>query len=67
MQLNPARGRKLVKHITRLSDEHDTGFMQLNPARGRKLTHGKVRHIADGIRVYAAQPREGTETHRAQT
>ena len=36
--------------------------MQLNPARGRKRGHG-LRGTPDGVlRVYAAQPREGTET-----
>ena len=37
-------------------------FMQLNPARGRK--HGnETRTNGDGyVQVYAAQPREGTET-----
>ena len=36
--------------------------MQLNPARGRK--HGnETRTNGDGyVQVYAAQPREGTET-----
>ena len=36
-------------------------FMQLNPARGRKLLAG-LRKILNIIQVYAAQPREGTET-----
>ena len=37
-------------------------FMQLNPARGRKLEEGggEVDHVL--VMVYAAQPREGTET-----
>ena len=38
MQLNPARGRKLVKHLATLRDKHNCRFMQLNPARGRKQT-----------------------------
>ena len=61
MQLNPARGRK---HDSRrpLTQDFPHRFMQLNPARGRKLCilHGAIReHI---LEVYAAQPREGTET-----
>ena len=43
-------------------------FMQLNPARGRKrpnpFSAWSARMIA---RVYAAQPREGTETRRSWT
>ena len=39
--------------------------MQLNPARGRKLTPNdmSIRTWLTGM-VYAAQPREGTETVR---
>ena len=36
-------------------------FMQLNPARGRKHGHA-VPHRRRSPSVYAAQPREGTET-----
>ena len=36
MQLNPARGRKLV-HVDFHIESYQQGFMQLNPARGRKL------------------------------
>ena len=59
MQLNPARGRKPIPGIEdklRLVDR----FMQLNPARGRKpIAPGE----GVGVHaVYAAQPREGTET-----
>ena len=41
-------------------------FMQLNPARGRKLN--RVRHFYPPSwgGVYAAQPREGTETPKPQ-
>ena len=38
------------------------GFMQLNPARGRKLHTACLRYDAQYLVVYAAQPREGTET-----
>ena len=37
-------------------------FMQLNPARGRKLNHLSFSSCLKVIAVYAAQPREGTET-----
>ena len=37
--------------------------MQLNPARGRKLVRRKVDEF-HFLLVYAAQPREGTETRR---
>ena len=91
MQLNPARGRKLV--IRSVSTYCTFArFMQLNPARGRKLEVCRERYGAkkeqglcsstprgDGNQtstdkytrmidwqVYAAQPREGTETTRAR-
>ena len=61
MQLNPARGRK---HSSKPCDSLAvlSRFMQLNPARGRKLrlVVSLSQHIS--IMVYAAQPREGTET-----
>ena len=37
-------------------------FMQLNPARGRKLACLLQLHLPSSLSVYAAQPREGTET-----
>ena len=37
-------------------------FMQLNPARGRKLPTKGVLDVPELLSVYAAQPREGTET-----
>ena len=36
--------------------------MQLNPARGRKLASMTDHQARQKITVYAAQPREGTET-----
>ena len=62
MQLNPARGRK-----QRLRGAASPGqrvwFMQLNPARGRKLVLKVFLKSSEStIPVYAAQPREGTET-----
>ena len=38
------------------------GFMQLNPARGRKLDKPSRSSHYHIVMVYAAQPREGTET-----
>ena len=64
MQLNPARGRKLgcVLYDVLVIDQ---GFMQLNPARGRKpATQSTTNWHSSGVGVYAAQPREGTETNR---
>ena len=49
----------------RLGNKHDRiaqRFMQLNPARGRKLAAPRGRRCAGAVVVYAAQPREGTET-----
>ena len=37
-------------------------FMQLNPARGRKLASLVASTLVSIVSVYAAQPREGTET-----
>ena len=59
MQLNPARGRKQEHKLRSMESCH--GFMQLNPARGRK--RGVLAGDMPAWReVYAAQPREGTET-----
>ena len=59
-------GNWLCWHQTRGTDQR---FMQLNPARGRKLTVGVPPSKIAIPAVYAAQPREGTETllevHRA--
>ena len=61
MQLNPARGRKhfALGFVTAFKK---AGFMQLNPARGRKLVLVLVFQGVINLLVYAAQPREGTET-----
>ena len=62
MQLNPARGRKLPSLWFGMV-WYGLGFMQLNPARGRKQTKGLFEYQGEIlIEVYAAQPREGTET-----
>ena len=61
MQLNPARGRKLDVGLPgplKLLP----GFMQLNPARGRKQYPQALHNRNLWRTVYAAQPREGTET-----
>ena len=61
MQLNPARGRKLVEGFVCIESLIHR-FMQLNPARGRKPLQC-VSCICEICNlVYAAQPREGTET-----
>ena len=43
---------------------HYDRFMQLNPARGRKLVIKALIIFSITVGVYAAQPREGTETLR---
>ena len=60
MQLNPARERKQLG-IAEQQLADGERFMQLNPARGRKLEDPES-HDIRLIEVYAAQPREGTET-----
>ena len=60
MQLNPARGRKLLVCLA-VPHQDRQRFMQLNPARGRKRDILRDLHCVDCV-VYAAQPREGTET-----
>ena len=62
MQLNPARGRKQVAPTA--SSQRSPRFMQLNPARGRKLERASANPRVWHKGVYAAQPREGTETLR---
>ena len=65
MQLNPARGRKLMHEKQPLLESPKQRFMQLNPARGRKLSAITVLPPSKRTKVYAAQPREGTETYRS--
>ena len=62
MQLNPARGRKLALMHERNPIPVCGGFMQLNPARGRKHRCESRQSRLNYLKVYAAQPREGTET-----
>ena|GEM_PF-7067077 len=65
MQLNPARGRKPIESYIWAEQVLVPRFMQLNPARGRKL-NGKIDNGRCPLfKVYAAQPREGTETRRS--
>jgi len=65
MQLNPARGRKLTLYALH-TQLIPLWFMQLNPARGRKqILLVNVMVLFDNT-VYAAQPREGTETPRTR-
>ena len=63
MQLNPARGRKRGEHTDVVNRHITLRFMQLNPARGRKLIQSHACHAGVETEVYAAQPREGTETY----
>ena len=60
MQLNPARGRKLDlgQHG---ATGHDVGLCSSTP-RGDGNKHGSLRRKLSFCKVYAAQPREGTET-----
>ena len=60
MQLNPARGRKPGSAYPTPA-RYPLRFMQLNPARGRK-PGVKLTNERYWAPVYAAQPREGTET-----
>ena len=60
MQLNPARGRKRL--WVSLLSLLVARFMQLNPARERKPIESVYHVLASAHVVYAAQPREGTET-----
>ena len=46
---------------------YDGRFMQLNPARGRKPSRHYGRITLESNEVYAAQPREGTETLQASS
>ena len=61
MQLNPARGRKQDFELLVNVEDFLNGFMQLNPARGRKHSYLLCFSFSK-YAVYAAQPREGTET-----
>ena len=61
MQLNPARGRKQASRRHTLPARLPR-FMQLNPARGRKRILVCLSIPCQDREVYAAQPREGTET-----
>ena len=62
MQLNPARGRKLSVCLCHQPSPFQSRFMQLNPARGRKRVEELKAQLKEANKVYAAQPREGTET-----
>ena len=55
------RGDGNSKFVTKYFIIFCQRFMQLNPARGRKHELGFVNNKEDTM-VYAAQPREGTET-----
>ena len=63
MQLNPARGRKR-QECAYGQGVREQRFMQLNPARGRKHDPNLDVPAVSKCEVYAAQPREGTETKK---
>ena len=63
MQLNPARGRKLIKSL----DIHGMSQFQVYAAQPREGTETIGLGARQGLtteKVYAAQPREGTETSK---
>mgnify|MGYP000844435105 CR=1 FL=1 len=61
MQLNPARGRKLTIKAIWCSEESTLGLCSSTPRGDGNLAN--IRHNNIHCRwVYAAQPREGTET-----
>ena len=61
MQLNPARGRKLVEHNFLLPLGFFCGLCSSTP-RGDGNLLRQVLIFQAPLKVYAAQPREGTET-----
>ena len=58
----PREGTETKSNGMRVPQQHMYGFMQLNLARGRKHGLIHVTHRVYDTLVYAAQPREGTET-----
>ena len=61
MQLNPARGRKLYRHRHK-QNQYDQGLCSSTPRGDGNLMAKSTIAGAHCFRVYAAQPREGTET-----
>ena len=60
----PREGTETRCRRRRYRDGRAPRFMQLNPARGRKLQQRIPNPSISGYAVYAAQPREGTETNK---
>ena len=58
----PREGTETSRGERQMYQAIDARFMQLNPARGRKLSDSVHVIRPEDIQVYAAQPREGTET-----
>ena len=61
MQLNPARGRKLVI-VYRNDPVEDPPVYAAQPREGTETSHCDAHLPRKVLLVYAAQPREGTET-----
>ncbi len=57
MQLNPARGRKLIRNRNLGILQSPSWFMQLNPARGRKLDNGIVCVLFHFLGLCSSTPR----------
>ena len=58
----PREGTETMRWMLRIHRRSIPRFMQLNPARGRKPDEIVSRKGDHFTLVYAAQPREGTET-----
>ena len=61
MQLNPARGRKLFSYSVRAHMTR-TGLCSSTPRGDGNIPRDTIEFLFPIIAVYAAQPREGTET-----
>ena len=62
MQLNPARGRKLDKGGIEVIEIYTGGLCSSTPRGDGNLNKTPGIAIETFLKVYAAQPREGTET-----
>ena len=63
MQLNPARGRKLVYELTEFTQIRKRGLCSSTPRGDGNLDAQMNAYNLSKNQVYAAQPREGTETY----
>ena len=62
MQLNPARGRKPLHNINKLECIRHRGLCSSTPRGDGNPKVGELVSVELVRQVYAAQPREGTET-----